>query len=187
MKQVWTALFLVCVLSSIAFAQDGGSVATAQPAVEAATSVAETPAPSVGVAAVSLPEPRLEVIKPPEAPSGLSQVLTTLIDIIAAALGVLLIWLTKNGISFLEKKTKIDIPQQMEETLAEWAEMGVHYATEKAHQYLKENGEKMKGPDKLDTALSFAMSLAEEHKLSAVAKEKLVKYIEARLGMDRDA
>lgn len=172
MKQVWTVIFLVCVLGSVAFAQDGGAVEAAQPVVEAVAPVVKEVVEEVVVL---------------EEPSAVSQILSTIIEIIAAALGVLLIWLTKNGISFLEKKTKIDIPQKTEEMIAEWAEMGIHYAVEKAHQYLKENGEKMKGPEKLDAALKFAMSLAEEHKLSAIAKEKLVKHIESRLGMERDA
>ena len=167
MKQVWTALFLVCVLGSVAFAQDGGPVTIVHPVVDAAA-------------------PGVEITQTKEM-SGVAQILNSVIEVITAALGLLLIWLTKSGISFLEKKTKIDVPQKMEDMMFGWAEMGVHYATEKAHQYLNEHGEKMKGPEKLDAALKFAMALAEEHKLSTVAREKLTRYIEARLGMNRDA
>ena len=179
MTRVGTIIFLCCVLCSVASAQELVPADAAVDVVAAAVAVPPTPvveALAPGNEAIALPEP-----------SGVSQILSTIIEIIAAALGLLLIWLTKNGISFLEKKTKIDIPHQTEEMIADWAEKGVYYATEKAHQYLLEHGEKMKGPEKLDAALKFALSLADEHKLSTIAKEKLVKYIEARLGMDRDA
>lgn len=117
------------------------------------------------------------------APAVASQLLEHLVEIIAAALGALLLLLVKKAITFVEAKTKIDIPAKTEEMLYDWASRGVSYAEEKAHQVASKTT--IKGPEKLELALGFAMKLAEEHKLDQLAKEKLVKYIEAHLGTTR--
>jgi hypothetical protein len=116
----------------------------------------------------------------------LSRVLGHAIELLASILMILMGLLAKKATTFFERKTKIDIPAKQEEMIAAWAGKAVTYGKEKAHQFRKEKGEKMKGPDKLEHALSFGLSLAEEHGLPDLAKDKLTKYIEAKLGEERE-
>lgn len=122
-----------------------------------------------------------------EVKSALGGLLVQIIELLGIILGLLAAWLMKKGITYVEKKTKVDIPAKYEEMLAEWAGKAVNYASEKAHQFAVEKGEKMKGPDKLEAALGFGMALAEEHGVTKLGKEKLVKYIESKLGETREA
>ena len=45
----------------------------------------------------------------------------------------------------------------------------------------------MKGPEKLEAALGFGLALADEHGITDLGKEKLIKYIESKLGETREA
>ena len=115
----------------------------------------------------------------------LSVILGHVIEVVATALALLVAWGVRKATKYFEAKTKIDIPDKMEIMIANWASKSVDYAEEKAHQFRKAKKRKMKGPDKLEAALGFGLSLAEEHGMTELAKEKLEMYIEAKLGEKR--
>ena len=117
--------------------------------------------------------------------SAAGDVLVMILKVVFSVLGVLATWLMTKAIGYFEKKTKIDIPASMEATLAGWSEKAVNFAWEKSHQKAQEFGEKLKGSEKLELALGFVTKLVREHKLPAVAEEKLKAYIESALGMAR--
>lgn len=118
-------------------------------------------------------------------PSAVTSVLESIIQILGAALAAGLMLLVKVAITYFQQKTKIDVPQQTEQMLKDWAEKAANYAREKAHQYNQANAAKMAGPAKMEAALSFGMDLATQYKLDTFAKEKLVRAIEAHLGSER--
>ena len=113
--------------------------------------------------------------------SSVQQLLAHAVEIAAGIIMVLGMWLTRKLSSWLNKKTGMET----EALMSSWAEKGVNYATEQAHKYLKKNGDRMRGPEKLEHALMFGLMLAEENKFPQQAKEKLVSYIEAKLGQER--
>lgn len=121
---------------------------------------------------------------PPGSAAG--TILEHVVELIGSVLGVGAMFLVKKVITYVEAKTRIDIPAATEDLIADWAARAAHYAEEKAYQAVQAKAPVMKGPQKLETALSFAVSLAEEHGLDQIAKDKLVKYIEAHLGTTRD-
>jgi hypothetical protein len=188
---------LILGISAPVFAQDE---APAEPAAtEEVAAAADDEAKPEEAAPEEAPAEEAEEAAPEEAPaeeaeapksevkSALGSLLVQVIEVLTVVLMLLAGWLTKKGITFVEKKTKVDIPAKYEDMLAGWAGKSVSYAAEKAHQYAVEKGEKMKGPDKLEAALGFGLSLAEEHGVTDLGKEKLVKYIESKLGESRDA
>lgn len=187
---------LITILLSLtgpsAFAQD--APATEAPVVVVAPAVEPAPAPVVAPVETPAPvEPAAAPVVKVSAPeaaadaSAFSQVMTHVIELMATLLMLLMTALIAKATSYFTKKTKIEIPAKTEEMLAVWGSKAVNYASEKAHQYNASKGETMKGPEKLEVALGFGLSLAEEHGMADLAKEKLTKYIEAHLGEKRSS
>jgi len=110
-----------------------------------------------------------------------SQALTYVIEVASALLLVLLAWASAKASAWMKAKTGIEVNAM----LSSFAMQGIAFAEEKAHQAVKANGEKLRGPEKLELALQFAIDLAEANGLPKKAQEKLSDYIEARLGLDR--
>jgi hypothetical protein len=119
------------------------------------------------------------------APSAATSFLEQFIQLVGAVLAAVLIVLARKAMVYFEQKTKIDIPANTETMISDWAGKAVDYAKEKAHQYNQANPGKMRGPEKLEVALNFGLELAEQYKIADVAKDKLVKAIEAQLGSTR--
>lgn len=117
--------------------------------------------------------------------SVISQSLGMVIQTLGAALGVLLLILVRKAIVYFEKKTKVEIPAKVEEVILSIAQKSIDYATEKAYQYTKDKGSKMPSEDKMTVALQFGLEVIREQGLQDVAKDKFVKYIEAKLGATR--
>ena len=134
-------------------------------------------------AGVALAVPTVSVPKP----SAVTSITESIIQIMGAALAAALVLLVKVAITYIQQKTKIEIPQKTEQTLEEWAVKAANYAREKAHQYNQTNPAKMSGPAKMETALNFGLDLAAQYKLDTLAKEKLVRAIEAHLGSERQS
>lgn len=152
---------------------------------EAADAPAAQPtAPAVNEPVATTPVAVPVVSIPAEDPA-LSRVMGHVIDIIAAVLGTLLIALVGIGMRYFSKKTGIEIPARMEELVRGVADDAINYADEQAHKYLKEHGKALETSKKLEAGLGFGLSVAEEHKLPTLAREKLTKYIESRLGATR--
>ena len=107
-----------------------------------------------------------------------------LVEIAAAVIAAVVVLLARKAMAYFEAKSKIDIPANFERMIEEWAEKGIDYAEEKAHQAVKK-AEVLDGNTKLNVAVEFVTKLAEEHGIKEIAKDKLVSYIEARLGARR--
>jgi hypothetical protein len=109
-------------------------------------------------------------------------VLEILKPILAALVGWVVFKLTRT----FEAKTGIDVPQKYEDQVNAWVNQGIAYAEEKARQYVLAKGNTITGPEKLELALGFVLDLADQYKLTTYAKDKIVKKIEAMLGMSRE-
>lgn len=187
MKRIFILSFLVLLLLPV--------VATADDVVNTAptdTATETTPAEVVPVPRVEEPKP-VEASTPAKSsdksdPSEpvLSRVLFHLIEVLGVVALVFLIWLKRKAITYFEEKMKIDIPVAQEKLISDLAEKAKNFAAEKAHQYRLEHKEKMRGPDKMETGVSWALSLAEEYGLPKLGKDKLRERIEASLGEERE-
>ena len=142
---------------------------------------------TVGFILLAVSTAHAQIISAEEPEPVFSRILGHAIEIIATILLLLATWATKKAVTYFEKKTNIDVPAATEAMIADWAGRAVNYAEEKAHQYKSSKKRKMKGPDKLEAALSFGLALAEQHKLPDLAKDKLEAYIESKLGEIRNA
>jgi hypothetical protein len=200
MKRLITLLTFVTAIGLAAptFAQPADEAPTPAPEVTAEPAAAPAPAPAAEPAPAPAAEPAppvpttlVPVVVPEPAPAvadnspALAELLTHAIKILGGLLALMLIWLSTKGVTFFEKKTSIDIPLKTEEMIAGWAEHAAGYAEEQAHKFLKKHEKKMEAPDKLEAGLGFGLALAEEYGLPNLAKDKLTKYIEARLGIKR--
>lgn len=191
MKRLLTTLTILCCLClGAAYAQPADEAPT--PAPEVTAEPAAEPAPAPMAEPAPAPDPKVEVpitVAPQPAVQEESpvaaQVLLYVIQVLGGLLSLFLIWLSKKGITYFEAKTKIDIPAKTEEMIAGWADNAAGYAEEQAHKFLKKHEKKMEGPDKLEAGVSFGLALAKEYGLDTLAKDKLTKYIEARLGTKR--
>lgn len=110
-----------------------------------------------------------------------AQVINHAVEIAAAALMLFATWAAHKVSGWLKSKTGVEVDSLLES----YAAKGVTYAEEKAHQVVSAKKKALKGPEKLEMALGFALDLAESNKLPEKAKDKLVQYIEAKLGETR--
>jgi hypothetical protein len=117
-----------------------------------------------------------------EAPA-LQQLTGHVIEIVAAVLALLATWLTTKVGGWLQRKTGVETDVLLDSLAAK----AVNFAKEQAHKFLQEKGEKMRGPEKLELAMKFGLDLVESHGLPKAAQDKLVNYIESKLGEARDA
>jgi Bacteriophage holin of superfamily 6 (Holin_LLH) len=127
----------------------------------------------------------IPTVPTPPAPSAVTALFDNLIQAAGAILATALVVLVHKAIKYMTAKTAVEVPAKLEETIDEWARRAINYAEEKAHQANQAKADKMKGPEKLEAAVTFAMDLAQQHGLANIAKEKLVRAIESRLGEDR--
>ena len=91
-------------------------------------------------------------------PSAVYEISNHLLEIVLSALGLGAMYLVRLAIKTAEKKTKFDIPIQFEKLMEMWADKGIDFAQEKAHQALKDNKGKLKGGEKLELAAGFALT-----------------------------
>ncbi len=115
--------------------------------------------------------------------------LTRLADIVFEILVPIVVifatWGAHRLIALFEKKAKIDVPAKIEEQIDGWIERGIALAEEKSRAKVKSKTAKLTGPEKLEMAAGFVLDLVEKYKLQDLAKEKIEKRIEARLGTKR--
>lgn len=109
------------------------------------------------------------------------RIISYVMNIAAALLMLLAAWGTHKVSNWVKQKTGIE----SDAMLSEWAAMGVSYADEQAHKYLAAHGEKLRSSEKLEAAVSFALTLAEENNLPQIGRDKLIAYIESQLGVSR--
>ncbi len=113
------------------------------------------------------------------------EIMSMVVKILFSALAIVVSYLSTKAIKYFEKKTKIDVPAATEKMIFEWADKGVGYAHEKAHQLAQTAGRKMNGNEKLNIAMQFVSDLVKKYNIEPIAEEKLRRYIEAKLGEKR--
>lgn len=92
-------------------------------------------------------------------------------------------WLAHRLIKAFESKTKIDVPVRQEAQIDAWIAAGIRLAEEKAYQAVKSQSAKITGPEKLETAVGFALDLAEKNGWIDWTKDRLKAKIESALNI----
>jgi hypothetical protein len=118
----------------------------------------------------------------PTAPA--ARIATQIIEVVAYALGVVLMGLVGMLIKAVEKKFKVDVPDEYEVYVNKLLDKGIHYAEEQARKKVTPIAEKV-SLGKLDAAAEFVLGVAERRKVKAMGKDKLKMLIEARLNIKR--
>ena len=116
--------------------------------------------------------------------------ITTLADLAIQTLAPILLalggWLAHRVIRAIEAKTKIDVPVRQEAQIDTWIAAGVRLAEEKAYQAVKANAAKITGPEKLETAVGFALDLAQKNGWIDWTKARLAAKVEALINVDKE-
>lgn len=115
--------------------------------------------------------------------------LTQLADLVFDILKVVVVpfaaWLVHRAIKAVETKTKVDVPQQIEDKVDTWIDQGISLAIEKSHQKLKKKTEELSGPEKLEVAADYVFGLVENNGYDDWTKDLIKKKIESKLGTTR--
>lgn len=117
--------------------------------------------------------------------TALAELSSAALDILMPAILVVLAWLARKVVKIFEAKTNIDIPQKQENQIDHWVAQGARYAEKKARTAAKEGFGEIKGPEKLELAVQYALDLAYEQGLTNWSRERLEAKIEAYLA-ERD-
>jgi len=107
------------------------------------------------------------------------------IQILVPVVIIFATWLAHRLIALLESKLKINVPNSIEDKIDEWVAQGVVLAAEKSHQKLKEKTEKLKGPEKLETAADYVFTLASARGWDTWTKDVIKAKIESYIGGGR--
>ena len=119
-------------------------------------------------------------------PSVLSRTLSLAFELALAALVPVAAWLTHRAIKIFETKTKIDVPDAIEQQVDRWVDRGIALAEERCHQLLKETTSKLTGPEKLEIAVSYVLDMAAQRGWIEWSKDKIQDKVDAALGTRRD-
>jgi hypothetical protein len=95
-------------------------------------------------------------------------------------------WLAHRLIKAFETKTKIDVPVKQEAQIDAWIASGIRYAEEKAYQAVKAKADKITGPEKLETAVGFALDLAKKNGWVDWTRERLAAKVEALVNVEKE-
>lgn len=117
--------------------------------------------------------------------TALTHVTSLAFDILSVILPIIATWLVHRGIKVFETKTKIDIPASIESQIDTWVEKGIHYASEKSYKKVKEQTQRLSGPEKLEEAADFVFELANAKGWDDWTKDIIKKKIESALGQKR--
>ena len=118
-------------------------------------------------------------------PNALTRVLDLVFEILIVVLPLLASWLAHRLIKVFESKTKIDVPEMIENKVDKWIEQGIHLAAEKGYKVAKEKTKKLTGPEKLEVAVAFAWGMAQSRGYIDWTKDKIEAKVEAALGVHR--
>lgn len=94
-------------------------------------------------------------------------------------------WGAHRAIAVFEAKTKIDVPDKQEAKIDGWIEDAIHWAEEKSRNAIKHKAEKLRGPEKLESAADFVMGFVESRGWIDWTRAKIEHKIEAKLGVKR--
>jgi hypothetical protein len=186
LRLIFLAAFLCVSFAPVTvFAQDAPTEPAAEetaPAAPEAPTEAPAEEPEASAEEPAAEEPAAEITA--DSPA-VVRLLDHLLEIAATLLMLVMTWAGMKAKTWFSEKTKIEIPAAIDAQLMRVASMATGFAESKARKLLADNQEKMKGPDKLDTALKFGLDLAEAQNLPKWSKDKLEDYIEAKLGLDK--
>jgi hypothetical protein len=119
-------------------------------------------------------------------PSVLSRTLSLAFEFALAALVPVAAWLTHRAIRIFEAKTKIDVPDAVEQKVDHWVDSGIALAEERGHRFLKETTDKLTGPEKLEIAVAYVLDMANQRGWVEWSKSKIQDRVEAALGTRRE-
>ena len=114
-----------------------------------------------------------------------TQIAKIVFDLLAVIIPILATWIAHRAIGAFERKTEMDIPDKEEAMIDRWIEQGIHMAAEKSYRAVKSKTEKLSGPEKLEEAVGFVLSMANARGLHKWTEEKVVSKIDATLGAYR--
>jgi hypothetical protein len=194
MKAPARSIIFAVALSATALAGSATLAQDAAPAADAAAATVADAAPAAAPAAAApaetaAPAAAPEAAEATETAEAEANALTRFTGIALSILEPLLLlfatWLAAKGGAYFTKKTKIEIPASIESSIDGWIETGIGLASEKAHQALKNKTKALTGPEKLETAASFVLGMAQSAGWVDWTKETIEKKIESKLGAGR--
>lgn len=115
--------------------------------------------------------------------SALSKLVEMAVQVGMPVLSLFAAWLAHRLVKAFEDKTKIQLPAQTQAMIDDWVHKGVMYAEQKAQAAIDGKLAAIKGPDKLEMAANFVLDLASQHGYDALARDKVEKLIESKLGI----
>lgn len=118
--------------------------------------------------------------------SASDRVVDAAFEIVVPVIGMVVLWLVHRIIRLFEQRTGVDVPERVEGMIDHWVGMGIHYAEEKARQAAKDSTKKgLHGHQKLEVAVAFVSELVDQYGVEKVARERIVKLVEAKLNSYR--
>jgi hypothetical protein len=111
-------------------------------------------------------------------------VMENLLPIVSAIVLPVLLILVRKFIQWLEIKLDFEISEAAELKILSLIEEGIRYAEEQAKKALKD-GEKLSAESKLGLAIEYVVERCKDLGLPELARDKLVKLIEAKIVITR--
>lgn len=118
--------------------------------------------------------------------SAMAKLLDASITVLVPVVSLFVMWLAHRLIAAFEKKSGVDVPTRWEYQINDWISEGIGYAEEQGHKAIKNNETMLQGPEKVELAASYVMDLVDKYDVKDMAKDALVKKIEAMLGVERN-
>jgi hypothetical protein len=118
-------------------------------------------------------------------PNALTQLTNLVFQILTVVLPILVTWFVHRGIAVFEKKTKINVPDAIENKIDAWVENGIHLAAEKSYKKVAEKTAKLTGSEKLETAADFVFAMAQSRGWLNWSKDAIKAKVEAAIGVHR--
>lgn len=115
----------------------------------------------------------------------LAKILDFCLTVAAPVATMFAMWIAHRVVKLFEDKAKVQIPAQWQTAIDDWVSKGVAFAEQKAETAIKNGGDKLKGPEKLEMAVGFVLDMAQQHGLDALARDKIIKLVEAELGLSQ--
>lgn len=109
------------------------------------------------------------------------------VEVVAAALAVVLIWAVRRGVRWVERRLDVEVSGANEALLEQLTLKAVDYAEEKGRQYAKRVDRKLPGPEKLEVAAQWLIRQAQARDWDELGKREAVDLIESVLPRKRAA
>jgi len=159
---------------------DAAPIATTSPAPVVQAPDAAPAASQPATAPASAPT---AIVAPTVSSTPAGRFMDLLLQILAAALIPVAVWLAHRLIVLLEAKMGIKVSADMEGKIAGWIDAAIAYGEEAAHKAIVSGAPKLSMGAKMDAAANFALDLASKAGVGDWSKAEVVKLIEAHLGV----